>query len=1336
MSLTVAEFAELNDLKVEDTIETLNNLFTEYEYDYSVSKEDDVLDENALEFLEDKGFIIDESQKSNPKEQEEKQTEKSSDTSSQINFDVEKFFYAYKQINALGDIFEELSNTFNINISSTEVSLEGFYNAKNTIKSIGAETITDLKENINDTKTLLEEKDANVALLFKFLNGDFNDEEGFYDEDLIEDAIEDAGITKDRYGLMDAAAEYNQILTDYYFEANWQNGAFLKEDGEIDYDAIDEYLKDNENVSSDVIERCKENQLFLNELGKGNLNGTDGEIDRDKVDDYVAEHPLVTNVDTIIENYEVQVANTDFINNFEELFMDEEGNINEQALNQYLEDNPRVSIDIAEQVVNTVKDNKIFQNEMEDGKFFDSEGNVDQTLVDKFVKDHPYTTLNTEDIYSQYEENYANTKLWEEYQNGTFLDNMGNWDEDAYQNYINEHPNATNGEDVKTWHLSEYPTLTTQEYQQQITQTVTVSFCCGVVDIFETVLDGGAFLLGTIGDALGIEGSKEIMGQFIQKDLSGALYDSWIGELGVRSDIAYGKAHTIGTVAGKFVGTALLAAVPGGSAVAATVGALSAAGSAAETAFQSGADVEQAFEVAEGAFILGAISGFGLDKIADSVKLGTMSLKQGLGTAALVSAAEPIGNSLIEYSAYGNKMTDSEGNVLYDNYLDYYIESGALLNTGIAIAGSTVKVGSSYLKGKAARKTTVEDTPKQALPEGKEKIQVIDQDVDGSFHTTEYDADDSMFKTSTNMDDYVDVDNIPDYPSNKTPALGAGNDNALEVLDDAADAVDDASKGLTKVADDTSDGLSKGSKVIEQAADVADDGTPKVQDYGPAEWIGDKYRTPEVFEKVAQAEKRMSGIADAVDDATDGLAKNKFNIDNLGDTTSQLEDALKGMDDITFKNSVSKLVNSDKLGLIKDENLLNKILENYITSKGSIDSSEVVDILKKLSPEQALDVAKKFNVKMSVFENMAETLGIKLNTDSIVECFENPNGAINKILVNMQNMSSSQKTNFYIKYISYFSGEGISISDFYKNFGIDTKVLSSNLDMAEFFGDRKLFLLESLKQKMNGLSVGSNEYDEISKLVSKYSKMSVADIDVTQMELEAKRFISSSDLLKCSNFKADNILTNVNCTYEELASIFNYTNSGGYEINSWLFDGSIYGKSTRGRYKTISDIQDAISGYAVVRNYPDGSYYINRNRTFSSSNGSILDKLDSILKKGNYDDAVVIYRGTGDIYDGNVRLNVEDLRIGDSFSSSGYQSSSALLEKCYGVTRADKNTILQIIVPPNSGVGAYIENLSGCPNYCQAEFLLKRNAKMTIVGDIYKRVINGIEKTIVPVVVQ
>lgn len=1354
MSLTVAEFAKINDLKVDDAIDILNTLFIEYDYNYFVSEEDDILDENVLEFLEDKGFIIDESKindfkddgfnekkfnesnlnednlKENTKGDEDlsgaslskndaNEIKSSSNLSSQINFSVEEFFYAYKYINVIEDDFDKLSNAFNIEISCEDIDLSNFYNAQDTIKFIKCDIITDLKEKINDVKNTLEVNDANVALLFKFLDGDFNDEEGFYDYDLIEDAMDEAGLKNDIYGLMDTAEQYNQMLTDYYFEAEWQEGTFLKENGEINYDAIDEYLSENENVSLDVVERCKENQLFLNALGNGNLNSNDGEIDRDKVGDYIAEHPLVTDVDTIIENYELQVVNTNFINNFETLFMDEEGNINENKLNQYLEDNPKVSIDIAEQVVNTIKDNNLFQKEMEEGNFFDLDGNVDLSLVKKFIEEHPYTTMNTEEVFNQYEENYANLKLWEEYEKGTFKDSIGNWNEDAYLNYVKEHPNATNGEDVKEWHLNEYPDLTLEEVQQQTTQTVTVSFAYGVVDIFETVVDGGAYLLGTVGDALGIEGSKETMGQFIQNDYSGQLYDSWTGALGVRSDIAYGEAHIVGTVAGKIVGTVLFSAIPGGCAVSATVGALSAAGSAAETAFQSGADVDSAFKVAGGAFVLGAISGYGLDKVASSVELGTLSLKHGLGAATLVSAVEPIGNSIIEYNSYGNKLVDSEGNVLYDNYLDYYVESGALLNTGIAIAGSSLRIGSSYLKGKTARQMTVEDNVKQALPEGKEKVQVIDQDVNGEVAITEYDADDSMFKSSTNMDDYVDVDNVADYSLNKALVLGVSTDNVLEVLDDTADSVDDVSKGLTKVANAT------------------DNGIKKIQDIDNIKLIGDKYSGIEVLESVDQLDEKLldvvDNVSDTVGDTSIELIKNQFNLEDLGNTTDDVEKVLNSMDDDTFNNLVSKLVKSEKLSLIKDDVLLNKVVGTYIfyQNGGSIDTSEFVEMLKRLSTEQAFSLLKSFSPKMSAFENMTKDLGVELNADLIVECYKSPNDAIKKLLVNMENMTSIEKTNFYVKYINYFNGEGVSIFDFYKSFGIDTKVLSSSMKMAEFFGDKKLFLLESLKQKMNGLSVESSEYDEILKLVSKYSKMPVADIDVTQLELEAEKFISSTDLSKYSNLKTNYILNDVNCTYEELASIFNYTNCGGYEINVWLFDGSLQGVKARWKYKSIYDIQNLISGYE----WSDG-LYVHKNKVFYSMDGDILEQLDTIIKKGNYEDAIITFRGVKELYNDDVRLNIDDLRVGDSFSSGGYQSSSVLFEKCFGVTNDDINNILQIIVPPNSGVGAYIENISGCPNYSQAEFLIKRNAKMTVVGDIYKTIINGVEKTIIPVVVQ
>ena len=107
-----------------------------------------------------------------------------------------------------------------------------------------------------------------------------------------------------------------------------------------------------------------------------------------------------------------------------------------------------------------------------------------------------------------------------------------------------------------------------------------------------------------------------------------------------------------------------------------------------------------------------------------------------------------------------------------------------------------------------------------------------------------------------------------------------------------------------------------------------------------------------------------------------------------------------------------------------------------------------------------------------------------------------------------------------------------------------------------------------------------------------------------------------------------------------------------------------------------------------------------------------------------------------DLFDYNTKINTEDLIIGDSFGSSGYQSSSVILDNCYGIKHNDTNIILEILVPPKSGTAAYIENFTGCYNYCQMEMLIKRDATMTVVGDVYKKIVNGIEKTFIPVVVQ
>lgn len=67
------------------------------------------------------------------------------------------------------------------------------------------------------------------------------------------------------------------------------------------------------------------------------------------------------------------------------------------------------------------------------------------------------------------------------------------------------------------------------------------------------------------------------------------------------------------------------------------------------------------------------------------------------------------------------------------------------------------------------------------------------------------------------------------------------------------------------------------------------------------------------------------------------------------------------------------------------------------------------------------------------------------------------------------------------------------------------------------------------------------------------------------------------------------------------------------------------------------------------------------------------------------------------------------------------------------MTKNDYNIILEITVLPNSGTGAFIENVSGVSNYGQTELLIKRNASMVVTGTIYNKKINGVEKTIIPV---
>lgn len=331
------------------------------------------------------------------------------------------------------------------------------------------------------------------------------------------------------------------------------------------------------------------------------------------------------------------------------------------------------------------------------------------------------------------------------------------------------------------------------------------------------------------------------------------------------------------------------------------------------------------------------------------------------------------------------------------------------------------------------------------------------------------------------------------------------------------------------------------------------------------------------------------------------------------------------------------------------------------------------------------------------------------------------------------NYSANDIINNYMKNIDQYSKNGISLEDCLELNNVKVFNSSSKLEAAETFGDFKLYLLEKTKKKLSNSFLSNKSREEISSLVQYYeNSFSVGDINAEKMYLEFSKYLNNNDKTEARRIFESGMAESFarKLTDKQLASIFNYTKLGGYEINAWLndtvLDLSNGPVKARSKYSSLEEIQNIISGHMVSEGQS--------NKVFPSSEGSIIDALDSLISSAKYSDAIVTYRGLKGLYDGNTKINPIFLNIGDSFTSQGYQSSSVVLKNSFG-KKEGYNIILKIIVPPKSGTAAYIENLSGVSGYNQMEMLIKRNAKMTVVGDIEYKRINGKLKTIIPVIV-
>jgi len=317
----------------------------------------------------------------------------------------------------------------------------------------------------------------------------------------------------------------------------------------------------------------------------------------------------------------------------------------------------------------------------------------------------------------------------------------------------------------------------------------------------------------------------------------------------------------------------------------------------------------------------------------------------------------------------------------------------------------------------------------------------------------------------------------------------------------------------------------------------------------------------------------------------------------------------------------------------------------------------------------------------------------------------------------------------YLENIEKYSAEGISIEEYFQNNGVAVKNNKTKLEVAEYLGDSKLYLIEKIKSFYNNkdnANLSQKEKDDLWELYRNCWNTRAGNIETKSMLKDSKVFLSQEEIETATKLmKSGQVEKNAKkYNKSQLDAVFNYTACSGFQINSWLNDAIDVneGIKTRKIYPSVESIQNFFSGYGP-------------NRVFTTKQGNILNELDSVIASAEYDDAIVTYRGVKSLYDRDVEIEPQNLKIGDSFESSGYQSSSIVFQNSYGAKNGT-DIVLKVIVPPNSGTAAYIENISGVANYGQMEMLIKRDAKMTVVGDIEYKDVNGSLKTVIPVIVQ
>ena len=432
---------------------------------------------------------------------------------------------------------------------------------------------------------------------------------------------------------------------------------------------------------------------------------------------------------------------------------------------------------------------------------------------------------------------------------------------------------------------------------------------------------------------------------------------------------------------------------------------------------------------------------------------------------------------------------------------------------------------------------------------------------------------------------------------------------------------------------------------------------------------------------------------------------------------------------------------------------INYSMNHFINSNGTIDLSKLNNYLSsiKLNNEKIVDLlhldiglTAKLSLIKKITTDEARISALKITNDiiiakSLIKALSSNRLKIEGIslLSNLSKKYDVGTVDFYIDNINFLQEVGLSFENYLNGLNIGVSHFKKDMDLAFNIGDSKLYLFKiMLHNYLEPNSIKEERYynlAEQTKICSKYFSKMTGDVDVNEMFREFSPYLSQEQIKNYQLLHDNGISERYANSFskQQKDAVYNYTQLGGFEINGWLNNTSFFdekGKKVlfRSHYQSIGEIQNEISGLTNNKR---------KNRIFTTMDGDIIQELDSVIRDAKYDKAIVTYRGITELYDYNTKINPEDLQTGMSFGSAGYQSSSLLLQNCYG-NKDDTNIILEIIVPPEKGIGIYIENISGTCSYQQSEFLIKRDAKYTVIDDVRKQIVNGVEKVIIPVVVQ